>query len=192
MRNFWWLCNNSEIRLWLWKVWSLVFCSQNLFKLQEHVKTTKTRFLFAKKRWTWYPTNNYHLATHFNQLMIERKICVWTTNYQRPSELCIVQHVKMKIVFTFQPIKRLISTTVKSAKPAATIILLSGDGTHCFARKRVATKEKKSHLHFGRNFSANHNQAHRNLNQKMLKWVQIWNKRNVFLLADDLSHILNF
>ena len=31
------------------------------FMLQEHVKTTKTdktRFFFAKKRRTWYPTNN--------------------------------------------------------------------------------------------------------------------------------------
>ena len=33
---------------------------------------------------------------------------------------CIVQHLVMKIVFTFQPIKRLVSTTVKSAQPAAT------------------------------------------------------------------------
>ena len=25
----WWLCNNSEIHLWLWKIWSLVVCSQS-------------------------------------------------------------------------------------------------------------------------------------------------------------------
>ena len=51
---------------------------------------------------------------------MERKNCVWTKKYERLSELCIVQHVEMKIVFTFQPTKRLASTTVKSAKPAAT------------------------------------------------------------------------
>ena len=34
--------------------------------------------------------------------------------------MCIIQHVEMKSVFTFQPTKRLVSTTVKSAKPAAT------------------------------------------------------------------------
>ena len=35
-------------------------------------------------------------------------------------EMCTVQHVELKSVFSFQPIKRLVSTTVKSAKPAAT------------------------------------------------------------------------
>ena len=45
-------------------------------------------------------------------------------------------------------------------------MLFGGDGTHCFARKRSRDYEKKSPLHFWRNFSANHNQAHSNLNQK--------------------------
>ena len=31
MRIAWWLCNNSEIHLWLWKVWSMVVCSQCSF-----------------------------------------------------------------------------------------------------------------------------------------------------------------
>ena len=39
---------------------------------------------------------------------------------QRLLEMCTVQHVQAKSVFTFQPIKRLVSTTAKSAKPAAT------------------------------------------------------------------------
>ena len=56
----------------------------------------------------------------FNQPNMERKNCVWTTKYEGLSQLCIVQHVEMKTVFTLQPIKRLISTTVKSATPAAT------------------------------------------------------------------------
>ena len=50
-----------------------------------------------------------------------RKNCLWTTKYKRLLEMCIVQHVEMKNEFTFQPIKRIVSTTVKSAKPAATI-----------------------------------------------------------------------
>ena len=41
-RISWWLRKNSEIHLCLWKVWSLVVCSQSYFLLQEHVKTTKT------------------------------------------------------------------------------------------------------------------------------------------------------
>ena len=66
-----------------------------------------------------YPTNNYSLMFHFNQPNIERMNCVWKTKYERLSEMCIVPHVEMKSVFTFQPIKRLVSTTVKNAKPAA-------------------------------------------------------------------------
>ena len=57
--------------------------------------------------------------THFNQPNIERKNCVVRTT-SKLLEMCIVPHVEMKSVFTFQPIKRLLSTTVKSAKPAAT------------------------------------------------------------------------
>ena len=54
--------------------------------------------------------------SHFNQPNMERKNCVWTTKYERLSEMCIVPHVQS--VFTFQPIKQLVCTTVKSAKLA--------------------------------------------------------------------------
>ena len=54
--------------------------------------------------------------SHFNQPNMERKNCV--TKYERLSEMFIVPHVQS--VFTFQPIKSLVFTTVKSAKPAAT------------------------------------------------------------------------
>ena len=93
------------------------------YVIQEHVKTTKTdktRFFSARKRGTWYPTNNCYLISHFTQPNIERNICVWTTKYKRLSEKCIVKHVEIKSVFTFQPIQLLVTTTVKSAKPAAT------------------------------------------------------------------------
>ena len=124
----------------------------------------------------------------FNQTKIKRKNCVGTTKYKRLSEMCIVQHRGMKIDFTFQPIKRLVFTTAKSSKPAATfwIFLLRTKNWHlcCLAvtvhivlqERRVATTKKKSHLHSWRNFSANHNKAHPILNHKKLKWVQIWNK----------------
>ena len=35
--------------------------------------------------------------------------------------MCTVQHVAMESVFTLQTIKRLVSTIVKIAKPAATV-----------------------------------------------------------------------
>ena len=84
--------------------------------LQEHVRTTKTdktRFFLARKQWNWYPTNNYSLMSNFNQPNIEWKNCVWTTKHERLSEMCFLQYVEMKSVFKFQPIKPLITTTVK-------------------------------------------------------------------------------
>ena len=60
------------------------------------------------------------LLSRFNELNLERKICVWTTKYEGLSEMCIVQLVEMKSVLTIQPIKRLVYMTVKTAKPAAT------------------------------------------------------------------------
>ena len=57
-------------------------------------------------------------------------------------------------------------------------------------KRRVAIT--RIHLHFWKNFSANDNQAHPNLNQKWLKRVQIWNQRIRFLLVDDLSNTFNF
>ena len=96
-----------------------LFVQKVPFMLQEHVKTTKTdktRFFFAKKR--CYTTNNCSIKSHFNQPNIEREKCVWTTS--RLLATFIVQHVEVKSVFTFQSIKRLVSTTVKSAKPSAT------------------------------------------------------------------------
>ena len=177
------------------------------FMLQEHVTTTKTdktRFFLAGKRWTWYPTNHFHLMSHFNQPNIERKNCVWTTKYEKLSETCIVQRVEMKSLFTFQPIKRLVSTTVKSAKPAATfwIFFLRTKNRQwcCLAvtvhivleEGRVAITKKKNHIHF-EEFSPPTTTKHiRTWTKKKLKWVQIWNKRIRFLLADDLSDIFIF
>ena len=172
MRTYWRLCNNSEIHLWLWKVWGLVVCSQSSFHITRTCKDDKNRkntFFLCQKRWSWYPTNNYYLMSHFNQPNIGRRNSVWTTNNERLSEMCIVQHVEMKSEFTFQPIKRLVSTTVKSAKLAAMfgIFLLRTKNRQlcCLAvtvhivlqERQIETTKKENHLHFWRNFSANHN-----------------------------------
>ena len=198
MRISWWLLNNSEIHLCLWKVWSLVIRSQSSFYVTRARKDEKNRqnlFFLCQKRWTWYPLNNYYLMSHFNQPSIERKNCVRTTKHERLPEMCFTQHLEMKSVFTFQPIKRLVSKSVEMQsllqcfeysfryqKP--NIMLFGGDGN----TTREYEKEKPSP--FSRNFSTNHNQAHPNLNQKGLEGVQIWNLRILFLLADDLSNII--
>ena len=74
--------------------------------------------------------------------------------------MCFVQHVEMKSVFTFQPKKRLVSTTVKSAKPAVTFwmfLLRTKNGQlYCLVvmehialqERRVATTKKENYLHF--------------------------------------------
>ena len=118
MRTSSWLCNNSEIQYACGKCGAWLFVHKVLFMLQENVKMTKrdkTSFFFARKRWTWHPTDNCLILSHFNQPNIERKNCVWTTKYETLSELWIVQHVEMKSVFTFEPLKWLVSTTVRSA-----------------------------------------------------------------------------
>ena len=133
---------------------------------------------------------------------MERKNSRWTTKYESLSEMCIVQHVEMKSVFTFQPIKRLVFTTVKSAKPAATfwIFLLRTKNRQlcCLAvtvhiilqERRAATTEKKNHLLFWRNFSANHSQAHPYMNQKRYKFFHLWHNRVDTPLVDTV--IQNF
>ena len=55
----------------------------------------------------------------FNQSDIEIKNCVWTTKYKRLLEMCHAQHVEIKTVF-FSTKGRAVSTTVRSAEPAAT------------------------------------------------------------------------
>ena len=84
---------------------------------------------------------------------IERRICVWTTKYERLSGKCNVQHVKMKSVFTIQPIKRLVSTIIKSAKLAATFLIFLQNRELCcllvtvhivLQEGRVATKKRKT------------------------------------------------
>ena len=74
MRISWQFCNNSEIHLWLWKVWSLGVCLQSSFYVTRARKNDKNRqnTLFCWKRWTWYPTNNCYSISHFNQPIIEK------------------------------------------------------------------------------------------------------------------------
>ena len=137
----------------------LLLCYRSTWRRQKH----KTPFFFAKKRWTWYPTNNCYLMPHFNQPNIERKKCVWTTKYERLQEMCIVQHEEMKSVFSFQQIKRLVSATVKSETcchvlnvpfmdQTPTIMLFGSDGTHCFARKTSRDYEKEKPSPFLKKF----------------------------------------
>ena len=125
-RISWRLCKNCEILFsGCEKSGAWFFAQKGLFTLRRHIniKTDKKHFFYVKKWWTWYPITKCSLLCHFNQLNIKRKNCVWTTKSKSLLEKCILHHVEVKIVSTFQPIKRLVSTTVKSAKPAATFCI---------------------------------------------------------------------
>ena len=175
------------------------------FMLQEHVKTTKTdkTQFFCQKNMNMVPNKQILLNVQFRPTNYRKKNCVWTTKYEKLLEMCIVQHVKMKSVFSFPPLKRLISTTVKSAKIAATfwIFLLRTKKRQlcCLAvtvhivlqKRRVATTKKKKHLLFWR-ISTPIRSKHSHPRQNRLNWVQIWKKRIRFFLADNLSDIFFF
>ena len=75
--------------------------------------------------------------------------------------MCFVEHVEIKSVFNFQPKKRLVFATVKSAKPAGTNwmflsrtktdnYVFCGNGTHCCVKKMSRDYEKQNHLNFWR------------------------------------------
>ena len=138
--------------------------------------------------------------SHFNKPNMETKICVWITKCEKLSEMCIVQHVEMKSVFIFQPIKRLVSTTVKSAKPVATFsIFVSGTKSRQLCCLGVSLLCKKDESRVRKTISifeeisppitTKHN---RTSNKKRLKRVQTWNKRIRILLVDNLSKIFIF
>ena len=60
----------------------------------------------------WILTKGFTFLKRFNR------------QFEMLLDMCIVQHAQTKSVFTFQPTKTLISTTVKSAKPALTCSVL--------------------------------------------------------------------
>ena len=111
--------------------------------------------------------------------------------------MCIVQHVQSVFYLStnkttsFYDCKKckacqlVLNIPFKDKKPT---IMLFG-GFIALQERRVAIT--RSHLHFSRIPSANHNQADPNVNQKRTNQVQIWNKRIRFLLADDLSRIFS-
>ena len=81
--------------------------------------------------------------------------------------MCIVQHIEMKSVFTFQRRKRLVFTIFYDCKKCKaccnvlnipfedqkpTIMLFGGDGTHCFARKTNCDYEKEKPYPFLKKF----------------------------------------
>ena len=136
MRISWRLCNTSEIHLWLWKVWSLVVCSQSSFYVTRAHKDDKNRQNRLFLRWG-------NLAPNKQVLL---NVLFKSTKY-RKKELCVDNKVRETIGDVSCPTcrnekcvyissnKRQVSTTVKSAKPAATFwifLLRTKNRQSCF------------------------------------------------------------
>ena len=100
---------------------------------------------------------------HFNQPNIERKNSVWTTKYERLSEIYCPTCRNEKCVYlstnkitSFYDCEKckaccnVLNIPFKDQK--ATIMLFGGDGTHCFARKTSRDYEKEKPSPFLKNF----------------------------------------
>ena len=81
------------------------------YKVRKIDKNRQNTLFLCLKRRIWYPINNCYLLFHINQPGLERQNCVCATKYKRLLEIYTVQRVEMKSVFTFQPMKRPVSST---------------------------------------------------------------------------------
>ena len=127
-------------------------------------KTDKTGFVFAKKKMNLLPEKQMFLNVPTQTDKHRKKEMCVTTKYRRLLEICIVQHVELKSVFTFQPTRTPVYSTVKGAKPDLTcqIITLRTKNRQicCFMvmvhnplqEKRVLTTKKRNHLYFFKKF----------------------------------------
>ena len=115
---------------------------------------------------------------------------------------CYFPHVETKRVFTFQPIKRLASTTVKSAKPAAAfwIFFLRTKNRQlcCLAKtEHIVLQERRvmttrNHLHFEKispPITTKHtrtwtkkgwNESKYGINVSVSYWLMIWTTYSIF------------
>ena len=76
MRIYWRLCNNSEIHSWLWKVWSLVVCSQSSFSVRRARKDDKTRQktnFFAERKMNMVPNKQLLLNFPFQSIKYRKQ-----------------------------------------------------------------------------------------------------------------------
>ena len=207
MRIYWRLCNNSAIHLCLWKVWSLVVCSQSSFYVTRARKddTNRQNTLFlCQEKMNLVPNKQLLLIVPFQSTKYRQKeLCVDNKVQETIGDVYCLTCRNKKCVY-ISANKTTSFYDCKNATLAATSwrfllrtrnrqLYCSAGTVHIFLQKRrVVTRKRKNHLHFWRNFSANHNEAHLNLNQKRLKWVQKWNKPIRFPLFDDLSHLFKF
>ena len=100
-----------------------LFVHEVPFMLQEHVKTTKTdkaRFFFAKRKMNLVTNEQLLPSVPFQSTKNKMKELCLHNKVQETIRDVYCPTCRKKGVFTFQPIKRLVSTIVRSVKPAVT------------------------------------------------------------------------
>ena len=127
---------------------------------------------------------------------------MWSTTFKGLLEIWIVQHVKTKGVFTFQPRKILVSTTVKRAHPAVECLIFHSKTkvNHdliWWRRHHLLWKKEELRLRQIIPFlekicppiTIYHN---RTREPKGKKWLRFWYKRGELPLAHKKSKTFNF
>ena len=159
----WWLCNNSEIHLSLWKVWSLVVCSQKSFyvtRAREDDKNRQNTFFLCWIKMSLVPNEQLILNVPFQsnkfgkkELSVDNKVQESIGDVYCPTR----RTEKFDCIPTY---KRLVSTTGEKCVACCSILkvpfknyklslmLFCGDGTHCFARKTSRDNEKEKPFPF--------------------------------------------
>ena len=150
MRIYWRLCNNSEIHLLLWKVWSLVVFSQSSFYVTRARKDDKNgpnTFFLCKKKMNLVPNKQLLLNVPFQstkygkkELCVDNKVRETIGDVYCPTcrnEKCVYISTNKTTSFydgkNFKACCNVLNILLKDQKP--TIFLFGCDGTHCFARK---------------------------------------------------------
>ena len=165
MQFYWWLCNNSEIHLWLRKVWSLVVCSQSSFYVTRACEDDKNRqntfFSLLKKM---VPDKQVLLNVPFQstkfgkkELCVDIKVRETIGDVYCPTcrnEKCV--YISTNKTTSFYECKKckaccnVLNIPFRDQKP--TIMLFGGDGTHCFARNTSRDYEKEKPSPFLKKF----------------------------------------
>ena len=159
---------------------SLVVCSQSSFYVAIASQDDKNRqkTLFFAQKLNLVPKKQLLLIVPFQSTEFRRKKLRVDNKIQSTIEdkYCPTYRNEQCVYFSsnektsFYDCKKckarchLLKIPFNDQKP--TIVLLGGDSTPCFARKTSCDYEKQEPSPFLKIFSANHNQAHLNLNQK--------------------------
>ena len=157
MRISWRLCDNSEILLRSWKVWSLVVCSQRSFYVTIARKDDKKKqnTLFLQNKVDLVPNKHVLLNVPFQSTKYRKeKLCVDNKKRKNIGDLYCptcrnekCAHISTNKKTSFYDCKNckacchVLNFLFKNQK--LTIILFGDDSTHCLAKEKSRDYENE-------------------------------------------------